>query len=92
MTSSPPRITWTRSSTPARCSTASRSAGGPGQGRLRASAAADARCCSSGGADAPLETWQQDILGIIRDEAYYLLPQAMTKTMNEGWAVYWHPN
>lgn len=39
---------------------------------------------------APLEDWQQDILTIIRDEAYYFAPQAMTKVMNEGWAVYWH--
>jgi stage V sporulation protein R len=39
---------------------------------------------------APLEEWQQDILGIIRDEAYYFAPQAMTKVMNEGWATYWH--
>lgn len=39
---------------------------------------------------APLEDWQQDILGIIRDEAYYMAPQGMTKTMNEGWASYWH--
>lgn len=39
---------------------------------------------------APLEEWQQDILSIIRDEAYYYSPQGMTKTMNEGWASYWH--
>ncbi|MBX2987893.1 MAG: SpoVR family protein [Bdellovibrionaceae bacterium] len=39
---------------------------------------------------APLEDWQQDILSIIRDEAYYFSPQGMTKTMNEGWASYWH--
>jgi len=39
---------------------------------------------------APLEHWQQDILGIVRDEAYYYAPQAMTKVMNEGWATYWH--
>lgn len=39
---------------------------------------------------APLEEWQQDILSIIRDEAYYFAPQGMTKTMNEGWASYWH--
>ena len=39
---------------------------------------------------APLEDWQQDILSIIRDEAYYFAPQAMTKIMNEGWATYWH--
>jgi stage V sporulation protein R len=39
---------------------------------------------------APLADWQQDILSIVRDEAYYFAPQAMTKVMNEGWAVYWH--
>ncbi len=39
---------------------------------------------------APLEEWQQDILSIIREEAYYYAPQAMTKVMNEGWATYWH--
>ena len=39
---------------------------------------------------APLEDWQSDILGIVRDEAYYYAPQAMTKVMNEGWATYWH--
>jgi stage V sporulation protein R len=39
---------------------------------------------------APLETWQRDVLEIVRDEAYYFAPQAMTKIMNEGWATYWH--
>ena len=39
---------------------------------------------------APLEDWQQDILSIVRDEAYYFAPQGMTKIMNEGWASYWH--
>ncbi|MCB9507913.1 MAG: SpoVR family protein [Myxococcales bacterium] len=39
---------------------------------------------------APLETWQRDILEIIREEAYYFAPQGMTKIMNEGWASYWH--
>jgi stage V sporulation protein R len=39
---------------------------------------------------APLEHWQRDVLEIVRDEAYYFAPQAMTKIMNEGWAVYWH--
>lgn len=38
----------------------------------------------------PLESWQADILSIIRDEAYYFAPQAQTKIMNEGWATYWH--
>ncbi len=40
--------------------------------------------------NAPLEDWQQDVLSMIRDEAYYFAPQGMTKTMNEGWASYWH--
>lgn len=39
---------------------------------------------------ARLEDWQRDVLSIIRDEAYYFAPQAMTKIMNEGWATYWH--
>lgn len=39
---------------------------------------------------APLKQWQHDILSIIRDEAYYFVPQAQTKIMNEGWASYWH--
>ncbi len=39
---------------------------------------------------APLENWQRDILDIVRDEAYYFLPQMQTKIMNEGWASYWH--
>lgn len=34
--------------------------------------------------------WQRDILGIIREESYYFVPQRMTKIMNEGWASYWH--
>lgn len=38
----------------------------------------------------PLADWQVDVLSIIRDEAYYFSPQGMTKTMNEGWASYWH--
>ncbi len=37
-----------------------------------------------------LAPWQQDVLAIIRDEAYYFMPQGMTKIMNEGWASYWH--
>ncbi len=39
---------------------------------------------------APLEHWQRDVLEIVRDEAYYFAPQAMTKVLNEGWASYWH--
>jgi len=40
--------------------------------------------------NAPLAAWQQDVISIIRDEAYYYVPQGMTKIMNEGWASYWH--
>lgn len=39
---------------------------------------------------APLENWQRDVLGIVREEAYYFSPQRQTKIMNEGWAVFWH--
>ncbi len=39
---------------------------------------------------APLPRWQQDLLEVVRDEAYYFLPQMQTKIMNEGWASYWH--
>lgn len=41
-------------------------------------------------ANAPIEEWQADIIGILREEAYYFLPQRITKIMNEGWASYWH--
>ena len=40
--------------------------------------------------NAPLDDWQADVLSIVRDEAYYFVPQRMTKIMNEGWASYWH--
>jgi stage V sporulation protein R len=39
---------------------------------------------------APLNSWQRDVLAIVREEAYYFAPQAATKIMNEGWASYWH--
>ena len=39
---------------------------------------------------APLDNWERDVLNIIREEAYYFLPQRQTKVMNEGWASYWH--
>jgi stage V sporulation protein R len=37
-----------------------------------------------------LTPWQQDVLGMIREEMYYFWPQIETKIMNEGWASYWH--
>lgn len=39
---------------------------------------------------APLVEWQRELLRIVRAEAYYFLPQRMTKIMNEGWASFWH--
>ncbi len=39
---------------------------------------------------APLEPWEQDLLEMVREEAYYYAPQGMTKIMNEGWATFWH--
>ncbi len=39
---------------------------------------------------APLRNWERDVLGIVREEAYYFAPQGRTKIMNEGWASYWH--
>ncbi|MCA9507224.1 MAG: SpoVR family protein [Myxococcales bacterium] len=40
--------------------------------------------------NAPLKKWQADVVAMVREEAYYFAPQAMTKIMNEGWASYWH--
>merc|ERR1712096_600698 len=37
-----------------------------------------------------LQSWQRDVLSIIREESYYFAPQGMTKIMNEGWASFWH--
>ena len=39
---------------------------------------------------APLENWERDIVSMIREEAYYFLPQMQSKVMNEGWASFWH--
>ncbi|PSQ46691.1 AbrB family transcriptional regulator [Halobacteriales archaeon SW_7_65_23] len=36
-----------------------------------------------------MEDWQEEILEILRREAYYFAPQKMTKVLNEGWASYW---
>jgi stage V sporulation protein R len=37
-----------------------------------------------------LESWQQDIMTVLREEMLYFWPQIETKIMNEGWASYWH--
>jgi len=39
---------------------------------------------------APLERWERSVLGVMREEAYYFVPQMQTKIMNEGWASYHH--
>ncbi|MBL8859310.1 MAG: SpoVR family protein [Planctomycetes bacterium] len=39
---------------------------------------------------APLAEWQRELVRIVRAEAYYFVPQRMTKIMNEGWASFWH--
>lgn len=36
-----------------------------------------------------MDEWQQDIIDMLRTEAYYFAPQKMTKVMNEGWAIFW---
>jgi len=35
------------------------------------------------------EPWMDEVIEILRREAYYFAPQRMTKIMNEGWAAYW---
>lgn len=37
-----------------------------------------------------LSEWEKDILTIVAEEASYFIPQIETKTMNEGWASFWH--
>ena len=37
-----------------------------------------------------LETWQREIIRIVRKVAQYFYPQRQTQVMNEGWASFWH--
>lgn len=37
-----------------------------------------------------LETWQREIIRIVRKVAQYFYPQKQTQVMNEGWASFWH--
>jgi stage V sporulation protein R len=41
-------------------------------------------------AQAPLDPWQADVLGVVREVALYLAPQVRTKILHEGWASFWH--
>ncbi len=36
--------------------------------------------------NAPLKSWQSDIISMLYEEAMYFAPQRATKTLNEGWA------
>ena len=37
-----------------------------------------------------LQDWQRDVMAMMHEEMEYFVPQMQTKTMNEGWASYWH--
>ncbi len=37
-----------------------------------------------------LESWQREIVRIVRKLAQYFYPQRQTQVMNEGWATFWH--
>lgn len=37
-----------------------------------------------------LETWQREIIRIVRKLGQYFYPQRQTQVMNEGWATFWH--
>jgi stage V sporulation protein R len=37
-----------------------------------------------------LEPWQRDIMAMMHEEMEYFVPQMQTKTMNEGWASFFH--
>jgi stage V sporulation protein R len=37
-----------------------------------------------------LETWERELVRIVRKIAQYFYPQRQTQVMNEGWACFWH--
>lgn len=37
-----------------------------------------------------LESWEREVVRIVRKIAQYFYPQRQTKVMNEGWATFWH--
>ncbi|MGE5468508.1 MAG: SpoVR family protein [Ignavibacteria bacterium] len=37
-----------------------------------------------------LESWQREVVRIVRKVGQYFLPQRQTQLMNEGWASFWH--
>jgi stage V sporulation protein R len=37
-----------------------------------------------------LNEWQRNLISIVEESSHYFIPQALTKIMNEGWAVLMH--
>lgn len=37
-----------------------------------------------------IDSWQRDIISVIRNQARALAPNMRTKLLNEGWATFWH--
>lgn len=37
-----------------------------------------------------LDSWQREVVRIVRKIGQYFYPQRQTQVMNEGWATYWH--
>ncbi|AMP11924.1 spoVR like family protein [Collimonas arenae] len=37
-----------------------------------------------------LESWEREVIRIVRKIAQYFYPQRQTQVMNEGWATFWH--
>src|SRR5215203_1641889 len=37
-----------------------------------------------------LKDWQRDVIAMMHEEMEYFVPQMQTKTLNEGWASFWH--
>ena len=38
---------------------------------------------------APLESWQKELIAMIRRHSYYSAPMGRTRLMHEGWATFW---
>jgi stage V sporulation protein R len=37
-----------------------------------------------------LKEWERDVMAMVHEEMEYFVPQMQTKTINEGWASFWH--
>lgn len=38
---------------------------------------------------APLESWQKELIAMVRRHSYYFAPMSRMKLMHEGWATFW---